>query len=225
MKTALPPIPPADATSSSGIRRSMARAEQKQQTKARLFDAAIELFRTLGYQETTVDQIVRKAGTSRPTFYAYFRDKFDLSNQIGDTLAPQLIPVYALIDRIEAPTLADVRRWLDAMVEFRRENRVQIEAASSASLSDADTARHYVDILTRNTETYMPNYLARFRGAARDAARARLILMMLQTDRYLFITQVRDASFPLPNMLDVAAELWWNTLFRDMPPTTPEQQR
>src|SRR5690606_7880851 len=64
-------------------RRPISRQDQIQQTRARLLEAAIELFHTVGYRQTTVDQIVRKAGTSRPTFYAHYRDKIDLANHIG----------------------------------------------------------------------------------------------------------------------------------------------
>jgi AcrR family transcriptional regulator len=209
--------PPAETlVAKAGARRPSIRQTQKQQTKKRLLEAAIELFHSDGYQETTIDQIVRKAGTSRPTFYAHFRDKIDLANDIGATLQPLMVPLFAELDQTPRPTVADVRRWLDAMIAFRREHRVSIEAATDASLNAQVTA-HYTELLVANADLYMPNYIARFPEAERDAVRGRLVLLLLQLDRYLFLTEIRGAAFPLPNMLDLNAEIWWNSLFRDLP--------
>lgn len=40
-----------------------------------LTTAAMELFKIQEYQKTTIDEIVKKAGVSKPTFFAYFKSK------------------------------------------------------------------------------------------------------------------------------------------------------
>lgn len=47
-----------------------------------LFDAAFDLFMTKGEHETVIDDIVKKAGVAKGTFYLYFKDKHDLLNHI-----------------------------------------------------------------------------------------------------------------------------------------------
>jgi AcrR family transcriptional regulator len=65
------------------------REQNKEMTRNLLITAAMELFKVQEYQKTTIDEIVKKAGVSKPTFFAYFKSKeqilyeFDL-NQIED---------------------------------------------------------------------------------------------------------------------------------------------
>lgn len=55
-----------------GSRRA---AAQRLQMRQDLAAAAMELFATQGYEETTVDQIAAAAGVARRTFFRYFRSK------------------------------------------------------------------------------------------------------------------------------------------------------
>lgn len=65
--------------------------EQKKNTKVEkkknlkeneLFKAAFELFTTKGIQDTAIDDIVKKAGVAKGTFYLYFNDKYDIVNKL-----------------------------------------------------------------------------------------------------------------------------------------------
>ncbi|WP_033220372.1 TetR family transcriptional regulator [Kitasatospora phosalacinea] len=60
------------AESGPGSRRA---AAQRLQMRQDLTAAAMELFATQGYEETTVDQIAAAAGVARRTFFRYFRSK------------------------------------------------------------------------------------------------------------------------------------------------------
>src|SRR5687767_7392883 len=51
------------------------RAERADETRKRLFRAAAELFAARGYHETTVDDIARKAGVAKGTFFVHFPTK------------------------------------------------------------------------------------------------------------------------------------------------------
>ncbi|MFB7664717.1 TetR family transcriptional regulator [Kitasatospora sp. NPDC056138] len=68
------PVPAAQSAvvSSAGHRRA---AAQRQQMRQDLATAAMELFASQGYEETTVDQIAAEAGVARRTFFRYFRSK------------------------------------------------------------------------------------------------------------------------------------------------------
>ena len=46
--------------------------------KAKIIEAASELFYKQGYQATTIDQIIKHSGVSRPTVYSHFSTKEDL---------------------------------------------------------------------------------------------------------------------------------------------------
>ncbi len=61
---------PADASATPSSRQTRA-----DDTRGRLFAAAVELFATRGYHETTVDQIARQAGVAKGTFFVHFAAK------------------------------------------------------------------------------------------------------------------------------------------------------
>lgn len=50
----------------------------KPSTRARLADAAFELFNERGYEQTTVDEVAERAGVGRTTFFRHYRSKEDV---------------------------------------------------------------------------------------------------------------------------------------------------
>ncbi len=62
----------------------MARAVQKRtlETRARLVSAAEEIIAEAGFEALRVEQVVVKAGTAKGTFFAHFKDKDALMDQI-----------------------------------------------------------------------------------------------------------------------------------------------
>lgn len=55
--------------------RQTNRAEQVAETRRRLVEAAIKLHTTIGPARTSLSQVARAAGVSRPTLYAHFPDE------------------------------------------------------------------------------------------------------------------------------------------------------
>ena len=52
----------------------------KQKKLDALLENTLELFTTKGIQNTSISDIVQKAGVAKGTFYLYFKDKYDLRN-------------------------------------------------------------------------------------------------------------------------------------------------
>jgi AcrR family transcriptional regulator len=73
--------------------RAEARRTERHQS---LVDAAIAVFVEKGVEATTVDDIVRRAGAAKGTFYLYFRTKDDVINAVSESL------VSRVADSIEA---------------------------------------------------------------------------------------------------------------------------
>lgn len=57
---------------------------QKRMTRQLLIDSAVEVFQEFGYASTTVDQIAKRAGATRATFYLHFASKGELVTSIVD---------------------------------------------------------------------------------------------------------------------------------------------
>lgn len=54
----------------------------KKKKETELYEAAYELFTTKGTKNTAIDDIVKKAGVAKGTFYLYFKDKYDIINKL-----------------------------------------------------------------------------------------------------------------------------------------------
>ena len=56
--------------------------ENKKQKRDALLNTAYELFTTKGIHATAISDIVKRAGVAKGTFYLYFRDKYDVKNNL-----------------------------------------------------------------------------------------------------------------------------------------------
>ena len=56
--------------------------ENKKQKREALLNTAYDLFTTKGIQSTAISDIVKRAGVAKGTFYLYFKDKYDIKNNL-----------------------------------------------------------------------------------------------------------------------------------------------
>jgi AcrR family transcriptional regulator len=92
-------------------------------TRARILDAALELFSEHGFDGTTLQQIADRLGLTKAALYYHFRSKDDLLRAL---IAPAIADLDALLnaDEQEADTPARRRRfvedYIDVMLRQRR---------------------------------------------------------------------------------------------------------
>src|ERR1700761_7867655 len=88
--------------------RGRMRAAQREFTRTRLVEAAIEVFAEKGYARTTVDDIAERAGSTRATFYLHFKAKSDVLSELMARGERHFHQVYQGLSPIIAqqPTLA-----------------------------------------------------------------------------------------------------------------------
>ena len=66
-----------------GKERAMGKAElKKRRKKESLLNTAFSLFSSKGFQNTSISDIVDRAGVAKGTFYLYFTDKYDIRNKL-----------------------------------------------------------------------------------------------------------------------------------------------
>ena len=56
--------------------------ENKKEKENSLFETAFKLFTEKGIKDTSIQEIADKAGVGKGTFYLYFKDKYDLQEQL-----------------------------------------------------------------------------------------------------------------------------------------------
>lgn len=101
-------------------------AKQKQITKKRIVTAAWKLFYKQGYDDTTVDEIIRESGTSKGTFYHYFDGKDGLLSSLS----------YLFDDKYEELTgrLTDDMSSYDKLIFLNQELFEMVETSVSRDL-------------------------------------------------------------------------------------------
>ena len=83
-------------------------------TRESLLDAAERLFQAQGVSRTSLNDIARKAGTTRGAIYWHFKDKADLFNAMMDRATLPLEQAFDAGDKGAASALAQVRSGLGA---------------------------------------------------------------------------------------------------------------
>ena len=91
-------------------------------SRARLIEAALELFARRGYASTPVDAVAREAGVSPGLLYRHFRSKTDLLRAIFEESMRDVEATFADADREPNPArrLAALLRSIAAHVKARR---------------------------------------------------------------------------------------------------------
>ena len=118
--------------------------------RAHLFGVARSIFAERGFQATTMDDIAREAGFTKPILYQYFASKSDLYREIVAETAQRLLArLTTAVDAVESP-------------------RVKIEVAF----------RVYFDMVVRETDAFRILFIHRHEGeTAKELARLELGLV------------------------------------------------
>lgn len=88
---------------------------KKQKKKDALFNTAFELFTTKGTNQTTISDIVNKAGVAKGTFYLYFKDKYDIRNKLVSHKTSELF--YQAYHSVIEQGITGFRKQLHFMID------------------------------------------------------------------------------------------------------------
>lgn len=101
----------------------------KQNVKRRIVDAAWELFYEKGYDDTTVEDIIRLSDTSKGSFYYYFGSKDSLLDTLSDILDER----YAMMEtELEADMNSfDKLLYLNYQAHLFMEQKIDVQLLAS----------------------------------------------------------------------------------------------
>jgi len=150
---------------------SAVRDEQATRTRARILDAAAELFLKRGYGRTTVQEIADRAGVARDTVHAIFGSKARVLTALVDT---RLVPDGAVASVTETPAAHAVRQEVDPrkqvelfatwIAAMSTRLRPVFEILRTASAVEPDMAAIFTEMdrfRLRNMQTYARWFAAR----------------------------------------------------------------
>lgn len=72
--------------------------KNKEEKRERLLASATALFAEKNFNNTSISDIVNKAKVAKGTFYLYFKDKYDIRNQIVQEISTDFL--YNLVSNI-----------------------------------------------------------------------------------------------------------------------------
>ncbi len=186
-----------------------ARAAQKNDTRARLLDAARELFGRLGVGLTTVDQIARKAGTSRANFYLHFGGKEDVLHALRREMWRMALGFYETFAELPDTSEATMHRWLRGVARTWTQSggltRVVLGATSAEVEQEyQEHLAQYIDALTRDRH--------KWRAFSKGEARQRAYLLIVQLERCMNDQDHIDLPVDRGALLHTLAAVWAATL-------------
>jgi AcrR family transcriptional regulator len=136
----------------SGVRKlpsDLIRTLQRERLIAAMLNAAAKL----GYRETNVQDVIERAGVSRPTFYEHFTNKEDCFLAAFDTSAARLRNRVATAARKGGEVWRDrIRLGLEALLDFiGSEPDAACSLVVEARAASADAAQRRLELLDHFT--------------------------------------------------------------------------
>jgi TetR/AcrR family transcriptional regulator, transcriptional repressor for nem operon len=92
-------------------------------TREAVLEAATRLMHVRGYQNTSLDDVLRESGVGKGNFYYHFRSKEDLGYAILDQLVALFLErtLEPCFSAAETPRLAQIHCFLDRVFEAQRQ--------------------------------------------------------------------------------------------------------
>jgi AcrR family transcriptional regulator len=180
-------------------------AESRKANEDALLGATIGLLEDgTAYADLSIDQIVRAAGLSRPTFYAYFEDKRALVLRLGEDLERDLMETAGpWLEFAEQPAREVVAGVLDV---FRR-HRAVVGAITEAATYDPDVREFWHAF----HERFRPGAERRVADGepklAKDAVAARAFALIWMTERAL-TEHVAEPTVDEEALVDQLTWMW-----------------
>lgn len=101
---------------------------KKELKEKNLINASFELFTTKGINETSIDDIVKKAGVAKGTFYLYFKDKFDIINKLTLKKSSQILKeaLDCCIEKEFQDFIEEVIFFTNYLIEYFKKDKISL---------------------------------------------------------------------------------------------------
>ena len=180
-----------------------------------IVEAAEVLLREKPFRELTVDDLMRRTGLSRPSFYVYFRDRHDLVLKVVEHIGGEL---FSMSERWYDGTgdgRARVREAIDGVVGVFAAHGPVLRALADAATDDQRVEAAYLALLQRfvdATARHIEEEVAAGRVLPLDPVPTATALTWMM-ERYLQLQLGRAADPPVHSVTDTLATIWSRVLY------------
>ena len=192
-------------------RRSL-REARKELTREALLDAAHAAFEENGYVTVTVDDIVRRAGAARGTFYLYFDSKATVLQAVLDRLEirEQYQALRARLAAIPAPTVDALQAWFEEYADLYRKHRAFHRALHQAQAVEPAFTDVVLQYLAEDVELWsLPGFPP---DADREKLRLTVLANYVMAEGIMYRWLVQGLPIDRATMTRVLAEQLYATL-------------
>jgi AcrR family transcriptional regulator len=193
------------------------RSEYKALTRQRLTEAAIAEFEETGYARCTIEDVAKRAGTSRATFYVHFSSKVELVEGLWDVVRRSLIQLYRELARLEVRDSPAIEAWMLRTFAFYAENRQRLLAIHEAIALETDLAEVYFARTNEVVDLVAP-LIREDHVITDESARFRAALLTMQHERFCFFWILRQMPFDRDEAVRTLTQVWFEHLGHPGPP-------
>ncbi|MBU1100764.1 MAG: TetR/AcrR family transcriptional regulator [Bacteroidetes bacterium] len=119
--------------------------KHKSKKYIQIVQTSLELFRNYGIKKISVEEICKKSGVSKMTFYKFFKNKADLVDQVWCKAFDDGMTQFEEIENMEAPFTTKVQ----LLLKLKEENTKKL---------GPQFAKEYVDMIPEFMEKYSLQY-------------------------------------------------------------------
>jgi len=139
----------------------MARTKNKKRTeeqKEKIANSAIKLFIKKGYDNSSINQIIKASNTNKGTFYHYFNSKENLMNFLAEKIISAMIPgVEKIANDPHLNALEKMKKSFTSIKSFKFKNRKKIMLLSQVMYREENLKlRYYINNIAM--DLYKPIY-------------------------------------------------------------------
>jgi AcrR family transcriptional regulator len=195
------------------------REEQKRLTRQKLLDAALAVLTDKGFGETSIDDIVERAGASRGTYYLYFKNKTEIVEElftkfVGET--EQLASRLAELGDGRVITRDELESWIGSFANSFAANRAIIRVWLQAEQANQTRTEGHMDGLIAEVTKLVSGARAQVgRLANAKADRVRALLLLVQLERFCYFWLIRSWKADSKLVTATITDIWLSTIYGD----------
>ncbi len=171
--------------------------------------AAEGLLRERPFREVTVDEVMRRTGLSRPSFYVYFKDRHELVLRVVGHLQSELMEVAREWFESTGSGPETLRKVISDFVSVYRKHSAVLRALADAASDDPEVEAVYGQLI----ETFIDITTERITDEAKADPRETAKALVWMTERYLYHAGGPSGGVPPATAWETLALIWTRTVY------------